>query len=285
MAHLVFKVLMRLVIYGLAAYFLLSLYFFYIYIHPPRFISGLIPKDLGLEYEGIILKTKEGIKLAGWFIPQKKSNKAIVVCHGYPTEKGDVLELAAFLAPHYNLLFFDFRAMGKSGGRFTTGGGREKEDFLAAVKFLKERGFSDIGALGFSMGAAVILMANSPDVKAIVSDSSYVSLDAVLNIIFQNFGIFRYPFVWLMKIWSRIFFKIDVDSVSPLKDISRIKIPIFLIHSENDSQIPLSHAQLLEKANPRSMLWVISGAEHGEGFAARPQEYAEKVLKFFQAHL
>lgn len=295
MNYLILKISLRLIIYIIFIYFFLSLYFLYVYIHPHRFISGFVPKDLGLEYEDIILKTKDGIKLAAWFIPQKNNNKsrtfekvrdkAIIVCHGYPADKGNVLGIAAFLAPRYNLLLFDFRAMGKSQGKFTTGGWKEREDFLAAIRFLKERGFSNIGAFGFSMGAAVILMTNSPDIKAIVSDSCYVSLDSILNLIFKNFGIFGYPFVKMMKLWARLFFKIDIDRASPLIYISQIKNPIFLIHSQKDSQIPLAHVQLLHKENPQSQLWIIPDAEHGGGLASRQQEYQEKVLKFFSNYL
>lgn len=282
---LILKIPIRLIIYCLFIYFSLSFYFLYAYTHPSRFISGFVPKDLGLEYEDVILKTEDGIKLATWFIPQKNSNKAIIICHGYPADKGNVLEIAAFLAPHYNLLLFDFRAMGKSQGRFTTAGWRERQDFLTAIRFLKERGFNDIGAFGFSMGAAVILMSDSPDIKAIVSDSSYASLESVLNLIFRNFGFFRYPLVRIMKFWTIIFFKIDIDKVSPLKYISQIKVPLFLIHSQQDSQIPLAHAQLLHKENPQSELWIIPEAEHGSGMVLRQEEYQRRVLKFFSNYL
>ena len=301
---LILKIPIRLIIYCLFIYFFLSFYFLYAYTHPSRFISRFVPKDLGLEYEDIVLKTEDGIKLAAWFIPQKKSSKVIIICHGYPADKGNVLGIAAFLAPHYNLLLFDFRAMGKSQGRFTTAGWRERQDFLAAIRFLKERGFNDIGAFGFSMGAAVILMSNSPDinpvrntkvlkeknkisngVKAIVSDSSYASLGLVLNLIFKNFGFFRYPLIGIIKLWAKLFFKIDVDEVSPLKYISEIKAPLFLIHSQQDSQIPLAHVQLLHKESPQSELWIIPEAEHGSGMALRQKEYQSRVLKFFSNYL
>lgn len=274
-----------MLIYSLFTFIILSLYFLYVYVHPSRFISQITPKDLGLEYEDIILKTKDGIKLASWFIPQINSKKAIIVCHGYPADKGDVLSAVAFLASHYNLVLFDFRAMGKSQGRFTTGGWREREDFLTAVRFLKERGFNDIGAWGFSFGAAVILMSESLDIKVIVSDSSYTSLTSVLNLIFQNFGILRKPFVGAMKLWSKIFFKIDVDKVSPLKYIPQIKASVFLIHSQLDSQIPVEHAQLLHRANPKNKFWIIPEADHGEGLALKQTEYQEKVLNFFLDYL
>lgn len=285
MNYLIMKIFLRLVIYSLSILFFLSLYFLYIHVRPKKFISGISPADFGLKYEDITLKTKDGINLAAWLIPQKKSDKAIIVCHGYPADKGDVLGMAAFLAPRYNLVFFDFRALGKSQGKFSTGGWREREDFLSAAKFLKDKGFKDIGAFGFSMGAAVILMSNSPDIKAIVSDSSFASLNSVLELIFQNFGYFRYPLIGMMKLWTKLFFRMDVDKVCPSRYISQISCPIFLIHSELDSQIPLTHAQLLHKENPGNKLWIIPQADHGGGFASRQEEYEDQVLRFFQDNL
>jgi dipeptidyl aminopeptidase/acylaminoacyl peptidase len=285
MNFVILKAPLRLVIYIFISYLSLSIYFFYSYIHPKRFTSGFTPKELGFKYEDATLATNDGIKLAAWFLPQGNSSKAIIVCHGYPADKGDCLDMAEFLAPEYNLLFFDFRAMGKSQGRFTTGGWKEREDFLAAVRFLKERGFQDIGAIGFSMGAAVILMANSPDIKAIVSDSSYVSLDSVLNLIFHNFGPLRHAFVWSMKFLANLFLKVDIDRASPLKYIPEIRAPVFLIHCRKDNQIPFMHAQLLHKARIESQLWIIPGLDHGEGLAQRKEEYQLRVLKFLQDNL
>ena len=59
--------------------------------------------------------------------------------------------------------------MGKSGGRSSTIGHNEKIDFITAVDYLKTRGFDKIGAFGFSLGGAVIIMTNSPEIKAAVS--------------------------------------------------------------------------------------------------------------------
>jgi len=285
MNYLILKMVLRPAIYILVVFLSLSFYYFFIYIRPSRWKSESTPRSFDLEYEDIILKTKDGLRLSGWFIPQKKSDKAVIICHGYPTNKANVLDIANFLAPHYNLLLFDFRAMGESGGQFTSGGWKEREDFFSAVAFLKEKGFGDIGALGFSMGAAVILMSESPEIKAIVSDSSYANLEGVIHIIFKNFGVFRYPFVKMMKLYYRLFFKVDMDRLSLLKYFSEIKTPVFLIHGERDSQIPLKHLELLHQQNSRSQLWIIPDADHGEGLALRQEEYQEKILAFFRDNL
>ena len=285
MNSLILKIILRFAVSGLLFFAGFSLYFFFSYVCPCRYKNSYTPGDLGLDYEVVSLKTKDGVKIAGWFIPNGNSQKAIIICHGYPTNKANVLDIASLLAPYYNLLLFDFRAMGESRGKFTSGGWKEREDFSSAVAFLKDKGFNDIGAFGFSMGGAVILMSEAPGVKAVASDSSYADLEGVLHIIFKNFGIFRAPFVKMMKLYYRLFFGVDMDRLCPLKYMPQIKVPVFLIHGERDSQIPLRHLELLHMHNPQSRVWIIPGAEHGEGLSLRPEEYKEKILKFFRDNL
>jgi fermentation-respiration switch protein FrsA (DUF1100 family) len=88
-----------------------------------------------------------------------------------------------------------------------------------------------------------------------------------------------------MKLWSRLLLKLNPDEVSPLKCISGIKVPILLIHSERDSQIPVEHVELLYKANPKTEVWIIPEADHGRGLLLRQEEYQERVFKFFAGNL
>jgi len=276
---------LRVVIYIITAFILFSLYSFFLYTRPKRYVSAVNPLDFGLAYQDVTLKTKDNISLAGWFIPNKDSPKAIVVCHGYPMDKGDILEIAQFLAKDYNLLLFDFRAMGKSKGKFSTAGWKEREDFLSAVDFLRKRGFKDIGAIGFSMGAAVILMSESPDIKCIVSDSSYAKLELILEDLFKNFDIFQRPLAKTVKFWARLFLGVDIAKVSPVYYISSISVPVFLIHSKQDSEIPVEHVYMLHEANRKSKIWVLPEGHHIQGFMAQQKEYIQKISEFFKENL
>ncbi|MBI4655285.1 MAG: alpha/beta fold hydrolase [Elusimicrobia bacterium] len=308
--ELAIKILVRAILYPAIAYLIVSLIFFYLYVKPSRYVSPYNPDAFGLEYEEISFKTSDNIEISAWFLPAKKppSNppltggksplhppftkgerggfkKAVIICHGYPMDKGNLLETASFLAKEYNVLLFDFRAMGKSKGAISTGGWKETRDFLAAVDFLKKRGFKDIGAFGFSLGGAVVLMANSPDIKAIVVDSSYENLNSVLDSIFSGFGIFGKPIVWLMKFWGRLFFNLNTGRVSPADSIADIKKPVLLIHCEKDSQIPVSAAKALHSKKPGSELWIIPEADHGQGHMLTGMQYEKKVLEFFRKNL
>ena len=280
------KFLLRIIIYGVLVVGGLSLYVFLTSIRPPRHVTGITPADLGLEYEDVILLTEDNIKLRGWFIPSKAAlDKAIIVCHGYPADKGDVLSFATFLHDQFNLLFFDFRAMGKSGGSVTSIGWRERKDFLQAIEYLKSKGMKRIGALGFSMGGAVIIMANSPDIGAIVTESAYADLESMVHLTYRNFAIFRYPFIYATRLWSRLLLGVDPVDVSPKSSIKAAKAPILLIHSEKDSMIPVEQAYALKKASPKAELWVIGEVDHGGAWGMKRGEYENRILEFFRSNI
>jgi pimeloyl-ACP methyl ester carboxylesterase len=274
---------LRMIIYAILLVVVLSLPQFLLFTIPPRKITNISPKAYSLEYQDVTLHTKDGMTLAGWFIPNKNSDKAIIVCHGYPMDKGDIFGVTEFLARHYNLLYFDFRGMGSSSGRISTSGWREKEDVLTAVRFLKDKGFSRIGAFGFSMGAAAILMANSPDIKCIISDSSYAVLSDVLLVIFNRSGPLR-PFVFTMsKVWARLLLGVNTDEVAPVKYISGLHSPILLIHCTQDTTIPVDQAQKLKQADPQAKLWLIPNGDHGE--SSLSNDYDNTIINFLNSHL
>lgn len=264
----------------------LSLYVYYIYTHPQRYVSAVTPKDYGLKYETVSFPTSDGLELKGWFIPSpNKDAPAIIGCHGYPFDKGNILDLASFLYPDYNLFLFDFRGMGESQGRFTTVGYYEIRDLNAAVDYLKGRGFKEIGAIGFSLGAAVIILANNPDIKAVVSDSSFSDIDSVINIVFKRLGPLKWPLVRLVKLWAKVFLKIDTDKISPLNAIEGLTCPVLFIHCSLDTEIPPGHSEQLYKAARDAELWIVPNADHGQGYYINPEEYTRKVKGFFTRFL
>ena len=282
--NLFLKIFLRIAAYSILVVGGLSLYIFFTSVRPARHITPVSPVDLGLEYEDITFVTEDNIRLSAWFIPSENAGeKAIIVCNGYPADKGDVLSFATFLHDSFNLLFFDFRGMGKSEGNVTTIGRREEKDFLAAVKYLKSKGMEKIGAFGFSMGGAVIIMADSPDIDVIVSESAYEDLYSMAHLTYRNFGVFRYPFVYATRLWSRLFLGIDLAGVSPKDSIKDIKVPVLLIHSEKDSMIPLSNAYALKEANPKAELWIIDESDHGGAWGLMRSEYEKRIRDFLLA--
>ena len=263
-----------------------SFLIFLMSIHPKKIITNLIPSDLGLKYEEVSFKSADGIKLSGWLIPNNKTKAAIIVMHGYPADKANLLGIAEFLTNDFNVLLFDFRSFGKSEGKYTTAGYLEKNDLLGAVRYLdEEKNITKIGLYGFSLGGAVALMTNHKNVKVIVTDSAYARLSHMVEHMYRIFFIFKYPLVYLTKLYGILFLKVNVDDASPVDNMKNIKVPILLIHAEKDSQIPVDEAYLLHDANKNAELWIVENAEHGMTHSINPEKYERRVLEFFRGNL
>jgi dipeptidyl aminopeptidase/acylaminoacyl peptidase len=283
---LAFKITWRVIFYPALVYVTFSLIFFWLYAHPKRYYGSYKPEDFRLKTEAVTLLTADGVKLDAWFLPNKTSKKAVVVCHGYPMDKGDVLGLTFFLARGFNLLYFDFRATGRSGGVFSSGGARETRDLDAAVKFLEDKGFrSGVGAYGFSMGAATVLLSTNPAIKARVLDAPYADLGGQLDYIFRPFGAWRRPLLGLMKLWSYVFMGVNVNAVSPALNAAALKTPILLVHGDADRQVPLANSRRIKAAAPGAELWVIKGSGHGENWYSAGNQYEVRLSNFFNRNL
>ncbi len=262
-------------------------------VKPPKIISDITPQHFGLSYETVSFQTKDGLSLQGWFIPRQPSSesttptapKTIVALHGWPADKGDVLPLISFLAQDYNLFLFDFRALGRSEGKYSTFGAKEVEDLRAALRYLELRGIHEVGVWGFSMGGATALM-TAPDtlqIKAVVADSSYARLDWVATGAFQ-LPVLRHPLGFFLRLWGIVFFGIDSKDVAPLEAAKKLEIPVLIIHSQDDEVIPFSHAFALKTAlqhNLKAEFWFQERLLHGQ----LDGEYTARVQEFFQKNL
>jgi len=289
----------------LAIVFLLPFLNLILGIHPPRFKTDDDPKRYGLDYERVSFPTADGLTLRGWFIPAGPALQGhplkdetegiacatILVGHGYPFDKANILRHALFLHSRFNLLLFDFRYFGESDGAYTTAGLLEKWDVQAAVEYVKEREDVDptkIGAMGFSLSASAFILARHPDVKAIVADSPYASLEKVVERQFFFFpGPTKWPLVALTKVYARLFLGLKISDAVPAEAAAELKNPLLLIHGDADSQIPVEHSrQIQAKANPATTeLWIVPGANHGFAHALEGYQYEIRVREFFERHL
>lgn len=265
---------------------ILSLFNFYISIKPGKWPMEFTPESFNLKYENITFKSTDGLSLKGWFIHGNKTNKTIIVMHGYPTNKADVLPFSMFLLKKYNVFLFDFRSFGESEGSYTTAGYKEVNDLNGAVEYLVARkDAKNIGALGFSLGASVAIMSKNIKIKAIIADSAYSNLNNMIESMYRNFYFFKHPFVYLTRFYSKIFLNIDPKDVSPANDIKKMNKPVLIIHGKKDSQIPVNEAYNLYNANKKNEIWVVENAGHGEIYALNKGEYEKTVFGFFDKNL
>lgn len=278
--------ILRTVLIVLGVLIVISAWGFYISIRPPKLVSSITPSQLNLRYEDVSFRTADGLMLRGWHVPAaKKTDGTVILLHGYPADKGNILPPLAFLQEQFNLLLFDFRYLGESEGRYSTAGAKEVEDLLAAVRFLKSRGIDEVGVWGFSMGGAVALMAieNAPEIRAVVAESSYANLADMALQLFRV-PLINYPIAYLIRLWANLFLGIDLREVSPADKIRNSTIPILITHSSADAVIPFAQAKALQEAladNPRAEFWFSEDFAHGQ----LSGDYQKRVRVFFLRHL
>lgn len=266
---------MRSILIHVLMFFILltvvSLWGFYWAIRPIKVATALRPSDFHVRYENISFRTSDHILIKGWFIPSDKPNaKTIIILHGYPADKNNVLPSRLFLHKNYNLLFFDFRYFGESEGAYTTVGKNEVLDLLAAIDYLHRRGINEVGVWGFSLGGSVALMAasQSTSIKAVIAESSYARLDWMVQE-YYKIPLLKYPLALLTRYWAWLILNNDTNAVVPAAAAKTLKIPVLLIHSKQDKVIPFRHALLLEQAlrhDPKLKIIYLDNAEHGEFF-------------------
>lgn len=277
--------IIKIIVTAVGVILFISILQFILNIHPPRFHDKHVPADFGLEHEDVSFTTEDGITIRGWFIESDKANGTVIIGHGYPFDKANVLPVMKFLHPNYNLLFYDHRYFGESEGRISTVGFREPKDVRAAVEFIQDRfGSKPIALFGFSLSASSMLMAEA-DVDAIIADSPYADLDRMIKHVYSLFGPLKFPFVWTTNILAKITFGVYPKEISAADAIKDTTTPILLIHGDKDSQIPIENAYALKEANPGIDLWIVKGADHGQAIGLQKKEYQRRVKAFLREHM
>ena len=160
---------------------------------------------LGLPFEQIELAASDGVALAGWWIPAATpSDRTVILVPGVGLGRHSFLgtvdpgtrmprERGLIEALHHagcNVLVFDPRGQGDSGGWVSSAGGLENYDVIGAVRWVREHRPAQskaLYALGINSGAAAVVMAtaNGGDeaqaIRGIVLYEPFASLDGVIR--------------------------------------------------------------------------------------------------------
>lgn len=142
----------------------------------------------------------DGTQRNGWFFPGLRGAPVIIICHGYGSQRADIVTLATALQEHeYNVYMFDFSGHGENT-HLTTLGYREKGELRAAMQALAARDDVDpkhFGVWGTDLGGYVALEVATMDkrVAALVLDDPYDDPRDMLHIQAAHSGLLSLPFV------------------------------------------------------------------------------------------
>jgi fermentation-respiration switch protein FrsA (DUF1100 family) len=278
--------------------FAVALYIVETLIRPKRLTNFIeqytfSPFELDLPAEEVAFAPLYGEHLvSGWYVPHPQATTTIIVCPGYRGRRSDVLGTCAQLwRAGHNVLGFEYYGHGSVVGKPITLGYREINDFMGAIEYAKKRApQTRLGVVGYSMGAAVAIMAvaRSKEVEAVVADSAFATHKsavayAVRRTLHVPFIIFDWTTDFLL--WLRAGY--HFHQVEPLRDIGRIAPrPILIIHGLKDTVVDPKDASLLyEAAGDPKELWLLPNAEHCGAYFEDRAAYVNKMIEFFDLYL
>jgi fermentation-respiration switch protein FrsA (DUF1100 family) len=245
-----------------------------------RHLPTKTPADLHLSYTDVTVTTADGLTLVGWDLPSQ--NRAeIIFLHGYKDHRGTMLNAAALYQRHgYGVLLASVRAHDQSDGEQISFGHREMQDIDA----------SDIGILGVSMGGSLAIeyAAQNPQIRAVVADSAFSSLDDTVTTSVKFFtGLPAFPFVPLIRLWAEREGGYDFSEIDAKKWIGHISPrPVFLMQGGADVVIsPRSGELLYEAAGEPKELWLEPTLGHARFLDDLPQEYERRVMGFLDYYM
>jgi pimeloyl-ACP methyl ester carboxylesterase len=206
----------------------------------------------------------DGVALAAWRCRSAVSPRkgTIVYLHGVADNRGSSIGAIATLLPRgFDVIAYDSRAHGTSGGDRCTYGFFEKRDLQRVIDQL---GATDVIVIGHSLGAAVALQAAAiePRIRAVVAASTFSDLRTIASE--------RAAFLpaWsLGPAFSRAERdgKFVVDDVSPVHAAAAIVVPVLLLHGANDRDTLPAHSDRVFSAlrGPKQLV-IVPGAGHND---------------------
>jgi len=249
------------------------------------------PAGQAYSREEVTFPATDGIKLKGWFLSQAGSKSAVVLLHGVRANRDSMLARALWLHDlGYNALLYDARGCGESDPAELSFGCHETRDLLGALGWLQARGMTKVACIGCSQGAATVLLASGQlpqSVCAVVAEASYATLRDTVDDHFRAhtgmpsgyFGALAVPIAeWKLGL--------NMDDVSPLREISKLKVPVYLIGGTSDDLAPPKGIhELYDAARSEKELWMVPWAGHADFFSYAEAEYKQRVGDFLGRHL
>ena len=211
-----------------------------------------------------------------------KSDRVIIMCHGYSSDKsmeGRTAALADKLtASGFNCFAFDFSGCGESEDD-SLSLTKEVEDLHSAVNYVRSLGYKRIAFYGHSLGALICLMAYTTEIITMVLSGALT--DTIINEVktfyteeqineLRQKGQISLP----VKNYLRNSLIIDKQMLTDLETLnqkeilSKIKCPVFIIHGNAGPDEPMLLAKTkkgIKFLTTESRLEIINGAEHNFG--------------------
>jgi alpha-beta hydrolase superfamily lysophospholipase len=208
-----------------------------------------------------------GVRLSGWRCPsQATARGTLILLHGVADNRAALSGVATrFMKRGLNVIAYDSRAHGSSGGEICTYGYFEKLDLRRVIDSLQS---APVVVLGTSLGGAVALQeaADDPRVAAVAAAEVFSDLRTIARE--------RAPFLITDGVIARAF-KIaesrgtfSIDAVDVTTAARRMTRPVLLVHGAEDRDTSPDHSQRVYAAlaGPKQLI-LVPGVGHNQSLS------------------
>jgi uncharacterized protein len=270
--NIMLKILFTIIQMG-AVFYLVLILLLYIFqkniiFFPYQKISAT-PFDIGLEFEDINLKTLNGANINGWFVPAENAKYTVLFCHGNGGNISHRLDtISLFNKLPVNFFIFDYQTYGKSGGSISEEG--LYGDVAAAWRYLTDtRNIAPekIIIVGRSLGGSIAAQAAAKySPGGLILESTFTSLpDRAQE---------KLPFIpvsWLLNY-----------KLSTAEYLKKVKCPVLIVASPDDSIIPFEHGKKLFAKAPEPKTFVELTGDHDDSYFLCRTKYVAALTKFLE---
>lgn len=227
-----------------------------------------VEKPLSHAMEPVTWTDENGVRSDFWFVPPQ-NGRVLVLVGGHNGTLADwQAEIDHFSAQGYGFVILPDPACNDLPASL---GPKESRQVLTAASFLRSRPEVEwVGSLGFSSGAAALLMAapQMPEMQAMALMGNFADLRS--EMLSQPASILS--FSWLAQrsvmLWFAVFSGYDVDQVRPVEAYASLPLlDLLLIYGEQEAERIQADFQwqTAKEGSARSVkLWIVPGAYHGE---------------------
>ena len=217
------------------------------------------------SHADVSFTASDGVPLHGWWVPADRAPRGhVLFLHGNAGNIGDRVPHVSLLAEAgFDVLAFDYRGYGRSGGR-PSEQGTYLDARAALAALLAHDGVAPERVLyvGESLGGAIALeLALHAPPAGLVLQSTFTSVRDMARV--------HYPAIPRAAV---------PDAYPSLSRIGRLGSPVLLLHGARDEIVPLIYGEALYLAAPEpKRLHVLDGVAHNDVLAVAAREWVETI--------
>ncbi len=250
------------------------------------------------EKTSYLIRSPFGYDLMTHFLPCADpgvgiNRRFVIIAHGYTyTHHGSIKYASIMKNLEFNVVMFDERFHGESGGKNCTLGYYEQHDLRAVIDDTINRFGPDLflGTYGESMGAVTAILEQADDdrLRFVIADCAFADLAGQLrHLVKRTRFIPVWPSLPIAEMLFRARTKAQIAAVRPIDAVTKAKQPMLFIHGRADGFIPFDNSVRLHAAcpGPKELYLAGNDARHAESFRKNRDEYIEVVNRFMKDHV